>query len=107
VGLADARTDAMKLREAALGGDPARDKQDARRAETFKDLAELYIEKHAKPMKRTWKEDQRKIERNLRVVKRQGDWASRLADQADVTPALRGLAIAEPLEGGDALPTGR
>jgi integrase len=66
LGLADARTEAArKLRAAAVGEDPAREKQDARRADTFADLAKIYIEKHAKPMKRTWKEDQRKIDRNL------------------------------------------
>jgi integrase len=66
LGLADARALAKQiLRSAATGGDPAREKQEERRADTFADLAALYIEKHAKPMKRTWREDQRKIEKNL------------------------------------------
>jgi len=66
LGLADARALATKkLRAAAAGEDPAQEKQDARKAATFSDIAAFYIEKHAKPMKRTWKEDQRKIDKNL------------------------------------------
>src|SRR5882724_280192 len=44
LGLADARVLARQiLRSAAAGSDPAREKQEDRRADTFADLAALYI----------------------------------------------------------------
>ncbi len=52
-----------KAREAlarvANGEDPSLDKQQERKAETFEELAELYIERWAKPRKRSWREDER------------------------------------------------
>jgi integrase len=56
--LADARERARDLlHDASKGGDPATEKQLGRRAETIGDLADLYIEKWAKPRKRSWKAD--------------------------------------------------
>lgn len=51
------------LLEVKKGGDPSRDKREQRRAEvdTFDGLARRYIEQHAKPNKRSWKEDQRRL----------------------------------------------
>jgi len=64
--LADARVQARRtLRDVSLGGDPAGLKRDALEAPTFGDLAGLYIEKHAKPKKKSWKEDQRIIDTEL------------------------------------------
>lgn len=58
--LADAREEARKgLREVARGKDPAEAKQVARDADSFGELAAKYIEDHAKPRKRTWKDDER------------------------------------------------
>jgi integrase len=66
LGLADARKLAKTtLLEAARGADPAREKKEHRMAETFGDLAELYLDKHARALKRTWKEDERIIEKEL------------------------------------------
>ncbi|MDP2179994.1 site-specific integrase [Methylicorpusculum sp.] len=60
LGLADAREKAKALlHEAALGNDPASEKQVKRGAVTFGQLAEQYIELHAKARKKSWKEDQR------------------------------------------------
>ena len=57
--LADVREMAKdELRTAAKGGDPAGAKKVAREAETFKQLADLYIERYAKPNKRSWRKDQ-------------------------------------------------
>jgi len=62
--LADARTEALKaLRDAELGQDPATEKQEDRRAITFAVVARDYPEKHAKPKKKSWKEDERIINR--------------------------------------------
>ncbi len=64
--LADARRmAASSLREVHHGNDPATAKREARAAETFGQLAELYLERHAKVEKRSWPEDERIIEREL------------------------------------------
>ena len=64
--LADARRSAAStLREVHLGNDPATAKHEARVAETFGDLAALYLERHAKVEKRSWPEDERIIDREL------------------------------------------
>jgi integrase len=64
--LADARQLAKAaLRDAQHGLDPAGAKRDANSAESFADLGTLYLERHAKIMKRTWREDERKIRREL------------------------------------------
>lgn len=57
--LVDARAEARSARRAvARGEDPAATKRERREADTFGDLAERYIERWAKPRKRTWKGDQ-------------------------------------------------
>jgi integrase len=58
--LADARAKARDvLASVVKGEDPATEKRASREAATFADLASEYIEKHAKPKKRSWKEDER------------------------------------------------
>jgi integrase len=64
--LADAREAALKaLRDASKGKDPAAEKKRERAAETFGELAEAYIERWAKPRKKSWREDERIIKANL------------------------------------------
>ena len=64
--LADARTAARTARKAvSLGRDPAAEKREAREADTFGELASRYIDQWAKPRKKTWKEDQRKLNRHV------------------------------------------
>jgi integrase len=53
------------LHEASKGSDPATEKQAGRTAETIGDLAELYIEKWAKPKKRSWKADDNLLRRKV------------------------------------------
>ena len=74
VSLADARLEAKRrLGEVELEGrDPIADRHAKRDAETFTQLAEEYMRRWAKqvnaegkPRKRTWREDQRKIDRYL------------------------------------------
>lgn len=65
-GLADARAKARDiLAEASRGFDPQEKKIQARKAETFRELAEEYIEKYAKVNKRSWKEDLRNLETDI------------------------------------------
>lgn len=64
--LADARLKAKEaLLEAARGTDPASVKAAERTAETFEELSEEYLTRHAKAKKRSWKEDERIIKREL------------------------------------------
>jgi integrase len=60
--LEEARTKALEIRhQIALGNDPAKERLEKRREPTVKELCDLYIERHARPHKRSWAEDHRKI----------------------------------------------
>jgi integrase len=64
--LADARELAREAqRKVAKGGDPVVEKRTAREVLTFGELAESYIENHAKPTKRSWAEDERQLKADL------------------------------------------
>jgi len=66
VGLSKARERARDLlHDASKGGDPATDKQLGRKAETIEDLANLYMEKWARPRKRSWKADRNLLDRKV------------------------------------------
>ena len=88
--LADARDLAkLELAKAQKGDDPAAEKQAAKaeaakaaeaRGMTFGELAELYLERHAKVHKRSWHSDELNIRRELLP-----SWGSRKA--ADITRA--------------------
>ena len=66
VSLAGARRRAKQvLGEVAGGQDPAQARHDARHADTFGDLAQLYLDKHARVKKRSWREDLRIVESEL------------------------------------------
>jgi len=47
-------------------GDPLQDRQRATAGETVGDLCTAYLERHAKAKKRTWKDDERRINRHIR-----------------------------------------
>jgi integrase len=85
--LADARKLAHKhLRDVAHGADPAGDKHESRVADTFGELAAQYLEEHAKKQKRTWKEDERILDKDLLPA-----WKNRKAadiDRRDVKALL-------------------
>jgi len=68
--LHSARLEAAKAKDKILKGiDPAKVKKNAkeahRDAETVKALVAEYIERWAKPRKRTWKEDERILKKNV------------------------------------------
>lgn len=73
--LSKARDTALQARHLlkTKGVDPATKKREARTARTFGDLAQDYIERHAKKHKKSWAEDQRSM--NADVLPR---WRSRL-----------------------------
>src|SRR5690606_7514083 len=60
VSLAEARRAAREaLAAMVMGEDPAEKKQVKRRVPTFGEVFEEYLERYAKPRKRSWREDQR------------------------------------------------
>lgn len=66
LGLGDARAAARAAKKAVnLGHDPAAERRQSREAGTFAELAERYIERWAKPRKRTWKNDQWLLEAHV------------------------------------------
>lgn len=89
--LADARKKAKDaLHAVAHGRDPGADKQADRRAETFGELATEYLESHAKPNKRSWKEDERILDHDLLP-----DWRGRRAKsitRRDVRVVMKRIA---------------
>jgi integrase len=78
--LSDARLEGHKIRDMADNNiDPAAVKKRKQQANfTFKKLAEKYISEYARPNKRTWKEDQQKLEKKF------SEWDEREADS--ITP---------------------
>lgn len=47
------------------GGDPLEVRKKAAHGETVGDLAKAYMERHAKPHKRSWRDDQRRLDRHV------------------------------------------
>lgn len=82
-GLADARARARAiLLQVGTGEDPSR-------AESFAELADLYLERHAKPKKRSWRYDERQLKRDLLPA-----WGKRKAAEirrSDVHEILDGI----------------
>jgi len=66
VPLGKARDRAKEILEAVkLGRDPAQEKLKARRADTFREVAKAYLDDYAKKEKRSWKHDERVIDKYL------------------------------------------
>lgn len=87
VDLANARGLAKDaLRAAEKGVDPAEPKRQERHAETFRELAARYIAEYAKKRKRSWKADERIIERDL--VPALGNMRASTIRRADIRHVL-------------------
>ncbi|MCZ6717706.1 MAG: integrase arm-type DNA-binding domain-containing protein, partial [Gammaproteobacteria bacterium] len=66
LGLADAREEADRQVKAIIEGrDPAQEKQDEKHAMTVRALAGEYLERHAKRHKKTWRQDDQIIRRDI------------------------------------------
>ena len=64
--LQQARQEARKtLAAVASGNDPSGARHEARKADTVRDFASVYMERHAKKHKKSWKEDQRRLDRYI------------------------------------------
>ena len=68
------------------GRDPLRELKACREAPTFGQLASLYMERHAKPNKRSWQYDQQQLNHDL--LPAWGDKKARDIDRADVLSLL-------------------
>lgn len=90
LGLAEAKQQARAIRSRVSNGeDPATEKTKERAGETVRDITTLYIDEHAKQAKRTWRADQRILEKD--VISR---WGSRKATditRGDVRAMLRAI----------------
>ena len=88
--LADARQQAKDaLAAAAKGLNPAEEKRAGRKAETFAELAERYLEEYAKPNKRSWTRDKEILDRD--VLPKIGRLRANKVTRADVRELLRGI----------------
>nr|WP_242467654.1 Arm DNA-binding domain-containing protein [Thiocapsa imhoffii] len=64
------------------GTDPLAEREKERRGETVSELCAAYLERYAKPRKKSWKDDQRRI--NQRILPRWGSMKARSVSRADV-----------------------
>jgi integrase len=96
VSLATARARAKELlADVVKGGDPAGAKRAEREAGTFADLVHAYLNKYAKPRKRSWQEDERIL---LKYVPR--SWRSRPASmiaRREVRDLVESIAERAPI----------
>lgn len=56
---------AKHLLSACQGGDPAAERRERRRSTRFGELAEEYLERHAKVRKRSWRDDQYMLDKDI------------------------------------------
>lgn len=104
-----ARQEAGELRvQVGKGIDPSQQKKDARAGReaakqvaakemTVAALADIYLKDHAKPNKRSWREDERRIELVIKPA-----WGARKAKsitRADVQQLVRPIALGDPENG--------
>jgi integrase len=94
--LAEARQMAADaLHDVAHGINPATKKKVERNSETFDYLAKEYLERHAKPNKKSWEEDERIINRDLLPVF--GGTRAKDITRRDVRTLLDRKAITAPI----------
>jgi integrase len=104
--LADARERAKEeLRKAAKGEDPATQKAEDRKSDTFEALAADYLERYAKLKKKSWKEDKRIIDNKLSPAI--GNVTAKLITRAQIRELLDRIAITAPIEANRTLATVR
>jgi integrase len=105
VGLKDARDKALKAQaQIADDIDPALVRSEGRNTDTFGALAESYLERHARKFKKSWREDQRLLTKDIlphwrhlpaREITRRlvRDVVERIADRGAPIAANRTLAV--------------
>jgi integrase len=104
--LADAREKAKEeLRKAAKGEDPATQKAEEREADSFRLLADDYLNRYAKLKKKSWKEDNRIIDKKLNPAI--GNITAKRITRAQIRELLDGIAATAPIEANRVLATVR
>lgn len=90
---------AEAFKKVADGGDPLREEQQAeqerREAPTVAELAEEYIERHAKLKKRSWQADKRTLD--VEIIPKWGDRKARDITRRHVVLLLEGVAERAPV----------
>lgn len=87
VSLAFARQEAQRLSRSLIEGiDPIEARHAARHAFTVNALGETYIKRHARPKKRSWEEDERKLKREVYPVL--GSYRAQEVTKGDVVRLL-------------------
>ena len=98
----EARKRAMaRLGEVASGKDPAAARDQERKGETMRDLAATYMERHAKPNKKSWREDERRLQRHM--LPKWGKLKVRAITRADVAALHARIGKAAPYEANQTL----
>jgi integrase len=100
--LATAKKEALRIRgTVSLGRDPQAERKEDRKAMTVKAIAAMYLEKHAKVKKKTWRNDEKMLNRdviphcgNMTKVTRQdiGKLIDRVAERGSPISSNRLLA---------------
>lgn len=78
------------------GRDPLEERQKAARGEAFKELCTQYLERYAKPQKRSWKDDERRI--NKRLLPQWANWKIVNIRHADVATLHSKIGVDHPYE---------
>ncbi len=95
--LEEARTRARKhLVQVGDGGDPLEAKQKAARGETVRDLCSTYMDRHAKAHKRSWRDDERRI--NNRIIPLWGTLKAVAVKRSDVAALHARIGKRHPYE---------
>src|SRR5262249_49360991 len=85
--LARARQENLKLRSVVLeGGNPFDTRAAGRGRPSVRELGETYVKRYAKPNKRSWAEDERKLEREIYPLI--GDHRADLITKSDIVRLL-------------------
>lgn len=84
------------LADASKGHDPQQARQEAREGETLKEFALVYMEKHAKKFKKSWKEDERRL--NSHIIPALGNKKLKDITSEDVERLHRKIGERHPTE---------
>lgn len=92
-----ARERALKaLVEAQDGKDPLADRREARNGLSVREFSKLYMDRHARPHKKSWREDQRRLDRY--VIPRLGNQRLDEVSRAEVVALHTKLGQDAPFE---------
>ncbi|MGH7779481.1 MAG: tyrosine-type recombinase/integrase [Candidatus Binataceae bacterium] len=108
--VAEARAEALRIRhDIAIGLDPARKREEARKELTLKDLASQYLDNYARSHKRSWEQDDHRIRLHFKVLagcklseisrETASVWHRRIGERRGLYQANRCLALLSAIYG--------